>query len=552
MKFPVKELLVAASLATGGGAIVERIASLGASPSLVVYAGLYAALALSLVLAGHIRGAVLRIGCALVLGVSGFVFDASERIMGDHLNYDAFINLLNSMGFADDAVAQHGGLMLGALVGPALLFAGIALPPRRVSDRVARIALAAPVLGVLGLAGILFARGGEGERGLPGPFVPLAFSALYGYDSATGNVGPRQAVTLVPAAVPPARDVVLIVDESVLATYLDINRPSGVRSGLKDARPGVTVVNYGVAAAITNCSVGSNVDLRFGGTRDAYRRINATMPSIWAYARKAGFRTVYIDGQRTGGQLQNLMTADEVREIDMLVQFDRVAVRDRDMAVADRLAALLNDGVAQFIFVNKIGAHFPVHDKYPDRLMRYRPALPRGRFRNVGDTGSRAGFGGAAGEWTLYRNSYRNTLLWNVGAFFDRLLSRADASRATMIYTSDHGQDLHERGRRGVNTHCNVAPRPEEGMVPLVVIEGAGLRTLDWSRHHAGNVDRVSHYGVFPTLLALMGYDPGAVGPLYGPSLADRSTDPGTFNTTFNARLGREPIWAGIRQPPAR
>src|SRR3546814_19926024 len=65
--------------------------------------------------------------------------------------------------------------------------------------------------------------------------------------------------------------------------------------------------------SVTNCSVGSNVTLRYGGTRKDYQRINGTQPSIWAYARKAGLRTVYIDSQRTGGALQNMMTDEERR-----------------------------------------------------------------------------------------------------------------------------------------------------------------------------------------------------------------------------------------------
>jgi hypothetical protein len=40
-------------------------------------------------------------------------------------------------------------------------------------------------------------------------------------------------------------------------------------------------------------------------------RINSTLPSIWQYAKHAGLHTVYIDAQRTGGNLQNLMTDTE-------------------------------------------------------------------------------------------------------------------------------------------------------------------------------------------------------------------------------------------------
>jgi hypothetical protein len=146
--------------------------------------------------------------------------------------------------------------------------------------------------------------------------------------------------------------------------------------------------------------------------------------------------------------------------------------------------------------------------------------------------------------------------LHHFGAFFDRLFSRADLAGATIIYTSDHGQDLHERGNQGLNTHCSSNPVPEEGLVPMVVIEGAGLRTLDWSRTLAANRDKVSHYQIFPTLLALMGYSPEEVRPIYGASLAEPSRDPFTFNTRFNARLGREPAWFRIdldkvQEPPA-
>src|SRR3546814_16212679 len=74
--------------------------------------------------------------------------------------------------------------------------------------------------------------------------------------------------------------------------------------------PFARIYNYGLAASVTNCSVGSNVTLRYGGTRKDYQRINGTQPSIWAYARKAGLRTVYIEHQRTGRALQNMKHDD--------------------------------------------------------------------------------------------------------------------------------------------------------------------------------------------------------------------------------------------------
>jgi len=196
--------------------------------------------------------------------------------------------------------------------------------------------------------------------------------------------------------------------------------------------------------------------------------------------------------------------------------------------------------------INKVGAHFPVHDKYPDDFMAYRPTLPRGQFMEVADTGKRDGFNGQPDDWVLYRNAYKNTLLWNVGEFFARVFAKADLSNATLIYTSDHGQDLHERGNPGLNTHCGGDPVEEEGLVPLVVIQGSGLHTLDWQSALAGNKDRSSHYNIFPTLLQLMGYDLAAIEPIYGKSLSQPTADDFTFNYRFNARLGAKPAWRHI------
>ena len=556
LKFGLKEVLILLHLALGYPAASERLGSLGLSPGFGIYAALFGILAAALFLTAHIRNGPLRWLCALILAASAFFLDSFERVTADHMSYDVFITMLSSTGSEADALFQHRRAILLSLLSGSLLLLGIGLKPRPMPRQVRLASFFAAPAAVLLLAAILFARGGEGARGLPGAFPPLSYSALLAYEAGTGEVGPRQPVRLRPAAPLAGRDIVLIIDESIAGNYLDLNTKGGARSGLAEPRPGVRIHRYGYAASITNCSVGVNVTLRYGGTRSDYRRINAVMPSVWAYAKQAGMRTAYLDAQLTGGRLHSLMDAAERREIDDFTQFDAVPVRDRDMAVADKLAELLGNDRSDFILVNKVGAHFPIHDKYPDAFMRHRPVLPRGGWLNVAETGSRAGFGGSAEDWVRYRNAYRNTLEWNVGAFFDRLLARADLSRATIVYTSDHGQDLHERGNAGSNTHCGTEPAAEEGLVTLVAIEGEHLNTLPWEQNLAANRNRVSHYQIFPTLLALMGYEQAAVQPIYGDTLVVKSRDDFTFNTRFNARLGKEPVWKkidlnSIVQPPA-
>ncbi|MBW3551717.1 MAG: signal peptidase I, partial [Proteobacteria bacterium] len=69
-------------------------------------------------------------------------------------------------------------------------------------------------------------------------------------------------------------------------------------------------------------------------------------------------------GQRTGGGLHNMMDAGERGQIDEFVQFDRVEVRDRDMAAADRIAKLLGNSRPDFILVNKFayGLRLPINN----------------------------------------------------------------------------------------------------------------------------------------------------------------------------------------------
>lgn len=542
----IKLLLMLVYLASFHAYYRERIESLGIGLPLVLYLGVFALLALALLLTAFTRPGWLRWALALAFTISAIFLDAYNRITDAYLTYSAFVSMVYAGAFVQEALQQyHYAITLAAARALLLLF-GLGLRPGPTPWLPRLLPPVAPVLGLLVLIAILFVRAGEGARGLPVMYTPLAYLSLFGYETLHDHVGPRQPVSLAQSGPAMARDIVLLIDESISGNYLDLNTPAGVTSHLAQAQPGVSIVNFGYAASIANCSADTNVTLRYGGTRSDYLRINSTQPSIWQYAKRAGLGTVYIDGQRTGGNLQNLMTETEKRDIDQFIQFDDTPVVQRDMAALERLVALLKDGKPQLIVVNKVGAHFPVHDKYPDDFLKYQPALPRGRYVDIADTGTRDGFDGRAQDWVLYRNAYQNTVLWNVGEFFRRLFAEGDLSQAVVLYTSDHGQDLHERGNPGLNTHCDSDPVPEEGLVPLVVIQGEGLRTLDWQAHLPANRNASSHYNLFPTLLKLMGYDGTAVSALYGRSLDMPTDDPFTFNVRFNARLGAKPDFRHI------
>jgi len=541
-----KELFLIVYLLIYSEYYIDRLNAIGFSFSVLLFGAMFLALTLALYLMAYIRQTLIRHVFALAMFVSAVFFDVYTRVTADYLTYSGFVSLVYSGGFIQEAAYQYRDALLRGVLSGLLLPFGIGLKPRHGLAVPNALRVAAPLCGVLLLSAVLFLRAGEGARGLPIMYTPLAYLNLFAYEALHNTVGPREPVTLARTSQAVGHDIVLIIDESISGNYLDINAPFGVHSNLKQARPGVDVFNYGYAASIANCSADTNVTLRYGGTRADYMRINSTLPSIWQYAKKAGLRTVYIDAQRTAGNLQNLMTETEKKDIDQFVQFDQTSVRDRDMAAAAKLIELLNDDQPELVVINKVGAHFPVHDKYPDAFMAYRPTLPRGQFTEVADTGERNGFNGQPDDWVLYRNAYKNTVLWNVGEFFARVFAQGNLNNALLIYTSDHGQDLHERGNPGLNTHCGGDPVEEEGLVPLVVIQGSDLKTLDWSAQLAANKDRSSHYNIFPTLLQLMGYDLTGIEAVYGKPLSVATADEFTFNYRFNARLGAKPEWKHI------
>lgn len=544
----LKILLIILSLLPDYSSVVNRIHSLGISASFAFYAILYSVLVLAFFSAALIRGNTLRWSLAALFATTAFVVDGYQFVSDQALTYDVFISLIGLSGDARNALDQHFHILILALIKSLILFIAIGLRPSPITILPHRISASFPIFMLVALPALLFFRGGEGAKSLPGAWIGSSYLALHLYEAglASGENHARNiTITRRPEKI--LHDIVLIVDESIAGHYLDINSPNGVRSGLGTPPEGVAVRNFGLAASISVCSLSSNLTLRYGGTRKAYQTINATMPSIWRYAKNAGMETIYIDAQRTGRQFINGMDETEVKDVDRWVQFEDVSILLRDHAVADALAEALNDTVAQFIYVNKMGAHFPVADKYIETFARYRPALPRtGAEGGVAEESFRDWLRKYKLNWQLYRNSYRNTLLWNVGEFFDRLFAKARIGGATIIYTSDHGQDLHEVENLGENSHCSADPPAAEAVVPLLVIESALNTSADWEPSLAANFNHSSHYRIFPTLLKRMGYDAEMVQKIYGEDLLSLTPDPYTFNARFNARLGLKPVWKKI------
>jgi hypothetical protein len=519
----------------------KRFEHIGVLKLQLAYLLLLVLCTVSTIAVAFIINSYVRVFYALLFGSLLTFWVAYEGTLHAFMTYDAFITMLHSRAFIGDAWAQFMSIFVRAIVLGLMICGGIALPPaarkHRLFPDLLTWALAPAV--VLLITSIAYGRGGDGLQGLPGNDIVAAYLILLEVETYRSEEAPREHVALASSSAKPDYDVIFVVDESVRGDFLDVGSDTGVPSNLLGGNPAVH--NFGLAASGNNCSEGSNMLLRFGGTREDYRITTNHKPSIFHYAKSRGFRTVYVDGQRNGKRLQNGMDAYELSAIDEFIQFDDVKVVDRDIEIAKLISARTRNRTPEFIYVNKVGAHFPVHDKYPDSFMRYTPALRRGTYESATDLAVRPN----DLAWERYNNSYRNTLLWNVGEFFRIVLGSADLDHAFLLYTSDHGEDFGQN-QESFKLHCSPEPSQYEGLVPLVIITGLpgwSEKAREWA---VRNFNHSSHYNIFPTILAVLGYSDPKILSTYGPSLFEYTHDPMTFNYRYYARFGQPPQWKQV------
>lgn len=282
---------------------------------------------------------------------------------------------------------------------------------------------------------------------------------------------PRAPVGLEPVTAGTPRHIVWLIDESVThAPFARIVLPS--------AAPHAPV-DFGEAVSMGNCSAPANVALRSGvDVRQAGPKMDLrATPSIWGYARKAGYRTVLIDGQ-TPGAPQNMLLPPELELIDEVEAMDHGI--DTDRAIARHLNAQFRKPGRSFTYAVLRGVHF-----------QYRDHVPPG---TLPDDASAI-------------EAYRAALAYSKDGFFEALFDGVERSEVAVIYTSDHGQNL----APGALPHCSERRIAAEYMVPLLAFlpDPLAARFTNPSPH------RHSLSQVFPTTLEWMGYEAAAVQARY-------------------------------------
>lgn len=459
----------------------------------------------------------IRAAWGAVIAASTAVAWGYYRASQSELNVFDILSLWNARHEAGRAAEFYGTHLLFAAIVLAAGFLVIVVPaaPLRASVRtwISRMALL-PLLPIFLIGGVVYAKGGGGSQSLPVQFVPVALTSLAGAKIALQGAPARRQVEWQPVKTPPTQNIVILIDESIRADYLDLTpgNPHTPRLAALANR----FVNFGPAVSGGNCSNYSNALLRFGAARrDVAGTVN-TNPTLWQYAKKAGYRTVFIDAQAGGitnpGLMQNFMTMSEKADIDSFQAIRDVASNQADFRLAEIIAEELKAQGPVFIYANKNGAHFPYDHSYPASAALYHPTMSE------------------AGADTMKSRvpSYRNAIAWSVDRFMETLFESADFSNTNLLYTSDHGQAL----GLGQLTHCTTdKPDPRTALVPLLIAPSSPALRAELEKGAEFLRGRASHFQIAPTVFQWMGYKHDDIATAYDESLSTGTPHESAFTS---------------------
>ncbi|MGE5423806.1 MAG: sulfatase-like hydrolase/transferase [Syntrophothermus sp.] len=345
-------------------------------------------------------------------------------------------------------------------------------------------------------------------------------------------MGPRDIVPVSPVRLPAYRHIIYLVDESVRGDFITLNNAREPVAPFLVSVSG-RICNYGIMSAGGNFSANSQLILRSGVKSDFFpdtAQRSLRIPDILQYAKKAGYYTIYLDGQKN--VLQNYMKEPDTKYIDFYKGIpEHYEKRDSiDFKLADELVKLMADTARMtFTYFVKMGAHFHYERYYPPEQRIYTPAMKLGELNN---------------DREKMVNSFRNVVHWNVDHFFYYLLNKLGSRKDYIIlYTSDHGQTLLDHGI--LSTHADVRhAHPFQAMVPFFIVFPDSLQKKNF-RYVSENYNHLTHFNIFPGILTLMGYDSGWIRQHYDPSFFDTVKTTRIFYSgmLFNKGLGYRNIF---------
>lgn len=315
-----------------------------------------------------------------------------------------------------------------------------------------------------------------------------------------GAARPRQPLSSDPVlqsdGVPRARVVVLVVGETARAANWGL---SGYARQTTPLLAGLDVLNF---AEVTSCGTNTETSLPcmfapVGRRQYDEDRIRGS-ESLLHLVDRAGVRVHWRDNQSGCKGVCDDLPQDEVQSLNPAGLCDGGQCLDEGLlsGLDERLVRADAQGGTHLWVLHMLGNHGPSYSRrYPKAFSRFEPAC-----RN--DDLSRC-----SREEIV--NAYDNALLYTdhvLAELVAMLKARSDRVDSTMVFVSDHGESLGEKGLFLHGMPYAIAPQ-EQTRVPMVMWWSAGWARregLDAACLRARAASPASHDHLFHTLLGLL------------------------------------------------
>ena len=239
--------------------------------------------------------------------------------------------------------------------------------------------------------------------------VPLA-TVYYTIKPAVPRHSLREEPYFSPAQTPQVDHIVVILDESVLGSHMELN------GYVRNTNPGLLGLvddgrarSMGICSSACNYSIGSFLTIVGGMTPDLMKddcHQMFTRPSVFAYARQAGYQMLFLNSQDYAKSFEHdqkqLGENLQIHSAD----FKTLKSWQLDHSLLPKVANLVQTHERTLTIIAKRGVHFPYYDKWPPEKTYYRPHLTNALW---------------SGEFLKSVNAYDNALRWTTDNYLCKL-----------------------------------------------------------------------------------------------------------------------------------
>lgn len=417
---------------------------------------------------------------------------------GSEPDYEDFRTLMDARVMIGHAALSYQGAIIQAILYHLPITVGFFLFPKIHMGW--KGTLTAVMLYLLALAGILmiiYNKSGKGTNGRASFITPVAQVSTFTYlnflrsNAASFEYHPRIAPTKADLLTPKAKNIIVVMDESIRGDMIEFNTPLGTTPALLDF-PQDSLLNFGIVASFSNCSDTSNLAMRkLPRLHKEPSDLFVDTTTVWDIAKTAGFKPFIIDAQHNATG-HNFYTDSELQDVTNI----HGSTLKNDGEVIDIITNILAENSEPvFIYAGLKGSHFPFQNT--GFAMPFTPAM---KNTNLAD---------ATSEEAM--NSYKNLIRANTNEFFIKLQALLEQNPDTIvIYTSDHGQDLSNPSSK--KTHCDAKTTSmEEGLVPYILFANPEIIASDLVQTLQQNTGVTNQMITAPMIMDFMGYKPEVI-----------------------------------------